>query len=39
MALGSTEPVTEMSTRNLPVGKGRLACDAHNLTTIYELIV
>jgi hypothetical protein len=23
MALGSTPPLTEMSTRNLPVGKGR----------------
>jgi hypothetical protein len=25
MALGSTQPLTEMSTRNLPGGKGRLA--------------
>jgi hypothetical protein len=26
MALGSTQPLTEMSTRNLPGGKGRVAC-------------
>jgi hypothetical protein len=25
MALGSTQPLTEMSTRNLPAGKGRPA--------------
>jgi hypothetical protein len=25
-ALGSTQPLTEMSTRNLPGGKGWLAC-------------
>jgi hypothetical protein len=25
MALGSNQPLTEMSTRNLPVGKGRPA--------------
>jgi hypothetical protein len=28
MALGSTRPLREMSTRNLPVGKGRRACKA-----------
>jgi hypothetical protein len=38
MALGSTQPVTEMSTRNLPGGKGRLVRKAHNLTTTYEPI-
>jgi hypothetical protein len=26
MALGSTQPLTEMSTRNLPGGKGRRDC-------------
>jgi hypothetical protein len=39
MALGSTQPVTEMSTRNLPEGKGRLARKADNLTAFYEPIV
>jgi hypothetical protein len=33
MALGSTEPLTEMSTRNLPGGKRQPACRAD---TIYE---
>jgi hypothetical protein len=32
MALGSTQPVTEMSTRNLPEGKGRPERKADNLT-------
>jgi hypothetical protein len=32
MALGSTQPLTEMSTRNLPEGKGRPARKADNLT-------
>jgi hypothetical protein len=36
MALGSTQPLTEMSTRNLPGGKEQLACKADKLTTIYE---
>jgi hypothetical protein len=31
MALGSTQPLTEMSTRNHPGGKGRLARKADNL--------
>jgi hypothetical protein len=31
MALGSTKPLTEMSTRNLPGGKKRPACRADNL--------
>jgi hypothetical protein len=39
MALGSTQSVTEMSTRNLPLGKGRPAHKADNLTTICEPIV
>jgi hypothetical protein len=39
VVLGSTKPVTEMSTRNLPVGKGWPARKADNLTIIYEGIV
>jgi hypothetical protein len=39
MALGPTQPVTEMSTRNLPGGKGRPARKAGNLTAICEPIV
>jgi hypothetical protein len=39
MALRSTEPLTEMSTRNLPGGKGRPAHKADNLTAISEPIV
>jgi hypothetical protein len=39
MALGSTLPLTEMNTRNLPGGKGRLAREADNLTAICEPIV
>jgi hypothetical protein len=39
MALGSTQPLTEMSTRNLPGGKGRPVRGADNLTTISEPIV
>jgi hypothetical protein len=31
MALGSTQPLIEMSTRNLPGGKGRSAHKADNL--------
>jgi hypothetical protein len=38
MALGLTQPVTEMSTRNPAGGKGRPARKAHNLTAIYEPI-
>jgi hypothetical protein len=34
MDLGSTQPPTEMSTRNLPVGKGRPMREADNLTAI-----
>jgi hypothetical protein len=39
VALGSTQPVTEMSTSNLPGGKGRPARKADNLTVICEPIV
>jgi hypothetical protein len=39
MALGSTQPLTEISTRNLAGGKGRPARGADNLTTICEPIV
>jgi hypothetical protein len=36
MALGSTQPLTKMSTRNLPAGKKRPACRADNLAAICE---
>jgi hypothetical protein len=39
MALGSTQPLTEMSTRNIPGGDGRPARKADNLTAICEPIV
>jgi hypothetical protein len=39
MALGSTQPLTEMSTRNLPGGKERPTRKADNLTAICEPIV
>jgi hypothetical protein len=39
MALGSTQPLTEMSTRNIPGGKERPALKADNLTAICEPIV
>jgi hypothetical protein len=38
MALGSTQPLTEISTRNLPGGKGRPAHKADNLIAICESI-
>jgi hypothetical protein len=38
MALGSTQRLTEMSTRNLPEGKGRPARKTDNLTALYEPI-
>jgi hypothetical protein len=38
-SLGSTQPLTEMSTRILPGGKGRPARKADNFTTICEQIV
>jgi hypothetical protein len=39
MALGSTQPLKEMSTRNLPGGKERPTRKADNLTAICEPIV
>jgi hypothetical protein len=39
MVLGSTQPLTEMSTKNLPRVKGRPAREADNLTAIYEPII
>jgi hypothetical protein len=39
MVLGSTQPLTEMSTSNIPGGKGRPARKAYNLTTICQPIV
>jgi hypothetical protein len=39
VTLGSTQPLTEVSTRNLPADKGRKACKSDNLTTICEPIV
>jgi hypothetical protein len=39
MALGSTRPLSEMSTRNLPEGKGRPVPKADNFTAICEPIV
>jgi hypothetical protein len=39
MALGSTQHLTEISTRNLPGGKGRPARKADNLTAISEPIL
>jgi hypothetical protein len=39
MVLGSTQPLTEMSTRNIPAGKGRPAHKADNLTAICEPVV
>jgi hypothetical protein len=38
MALGSTQPLTETSTRNLPGGKGQPVHKADNLTTITLMI-
>jgi hypothetical protein len=39
MALGSTQSLAEMSTTNLPEGKGRPARKTDNLTAICEPIV
>jgi hypothetical protein len=39
IALGSTQPLNEMSTRNPPGDKGRPAHGDDNLTAISELIV
>jgi hypothetical protein len=39
MTMGSTQPLTETSTRNIPGGKRRPARKADNLTGIFEPIV
>jgi hypothetical protein len=39
MALGLTQPLTEISTRKIPGGKGWWVCKADNLTAICKLIV
>jgi hypothetical protein len=39
VALGSTPPITEINSRNLPGGKGRLVRKADNLSAICEPIV
>jgi hypothetical protein len=39
MALGSTQPLTKMSTRNLPEGKGQRVHKAEILNAICELNV
>jgi hypothetical protein len=39
MGLGSTQPLTEMSTRNISGGKGRPVRKADNLTAICEQIL
>jgi hypothetical protein len=39
MALGSTQPLTEMSTTKIPGGKARPARKADSLTAICEPIV
>jgi hypothetical protein len=39
MTMESTQPLTEMSTRNFPGGKGWLEPKADNLTAISERIV
>jgi hypothetical protein len=39
IALGSSQPLTEMSTMNLPGGKEQPVCKADNLTAICESIV
>jgi hypothetical protein len=39
MTLESTQPLTDMNTRNLPGGKGRPTREADNLTVICEPIV
>jgi hypothetical protein len=39
LALGSTQPLTEMNTRNLLMGKGRPGRKADNLTAISKPII
>jgi hypothetical protein len=36
MALGSTQPLTEMSTRDFPGGSEQPTCKADNITAICE---
>jgi hypothetical protein len=38
LALGSIQPLTEVSTRNVPEGKGWPECKADNFTAISEPI-
>jgi hypothetical protein len=37
MAQGLTQPLTEMSSRNIPGGKGQAACKADNLNPVSRL--
>jgi hypothetical protein len=39
MVQGSTQPLIEMSRRNISTGKGRPARKAYNFTVTYEPIV
>jgi hypothetical protein len=39
MALGLTQPLTEMNSRNLTVGKEQMECEADSLTATYEKMV
>jgi hypothetical protein len=39
LCLGSTQPLTDMSTRNLPGGKARPARKVDNLSAICEPII
>jgi hypothetical protein len=39
MALGTTQPLTEMSSRNIPEGQGRLELKAENLAAMSESFV
>jgi hypothetical protein len=39
MALGLTQPLTEMNMRNLPGGKGRPTRKADNLTAVCESMI
>jgi hypothetical protein len=39
VGLGSIQPATEMSTRNVSGGNGQVVCKGDNLTAIYESVV
>jgi hypothetical protein len=39
IALGSTQPLTEINAKNFPGGKGLPARKVNNLTAVYELTV